>query len=68
MKEPRSAPDIRGVRLEATIRKALADAWALGVPEPEANSMVIRMVQEKFPKEPRREISKLLERMRGKLA
>jgi hypothetical protein len=54
--------------LEALIRKALADGWAFGATQHEANRLAIRMAQEKFPKEPLREISKLIQRMREELA
>lgn len=68
MSEPALALDMRGACLEALIRKALADGWAFGATQHEANRMAIRIVQEKFPKKPLREISKLIQKMRGELA
>jgi hypothetical protein len=41
--------DMRDVRLEALIRKALADAWAEGATEKEAQSMTVQFVQKVFP-------------------
>ena len=68
MSEPASALGMQGACLEALIRKALADGWAFGSTQHEANRLAIRMAQEKFPMEPLRKISKLIQRMRGELA
>jgi hypothetical protein len=56
------------VRLEATIRKALADAWARGATKQEAIMTAVQMAREKFPDKPQREISELIQKMRGELA
>lgn len=68
MSDSPPARDMRGVRLEATIRKALADVWALGVTKQEANKLVFQMVHEKFPEKTLPEISELIQKMRGGLA
>jgi hypothetical protein len=68
MRESRPARDIQGVRLEATIRKALADAWARGATKQEADRTAVQMAREKFPDKPQHEISELIQRMRGELA
>ena len=67
MTESDPGRDMRGVCLEAVIRKALADAWARGATRQEANNMAIRIVREKFPKEPQWEISELIQKFRGEL-
>ena len=64
MSEPPSKGDVRGARLEAITRKALADAWARGRTMPEANRMAVQMVHEKFPEMPESEISALIQTMR----
>ena len=49
MSEPPSKSDMRGVRLEQLIRKALADAWAHGATYKEAESMAVQTVRNEFP-------------------
>ena len=49
MSEPSSESDMRGVRLEQLIRKALADAWAHGATNKEAESMAVQTVRNEFP-------------------
>ncbi len=66
MSEPPSKGGVREARLEALVRKALADAWAHGASMQEANGMAVQMVHEKFPEMPDREISSLIQTMRQK--
>jgi hypothetical protein len=66
MSEPPSRGGVREARLEALLRKALADAWAHGASMQEANRMAVQMVHEKFPEMPDREISALIQTMRQK--
>ena len=66
MREPPSKGGAREARLEALLRKALADAWAHGASMQEANRMAVQMVHEKFPEMPNREISALIQTMRQK--
>jgi hypothetical protein len=49
MRKPPSEPDLRGVRLEQLVRKALADAWARGVTSEEAESMAVQIARSVFP-------------------
>jgi hypothetical protein len=49
MRKPPSDPDLRDVRLEQLVRKALADAWARGVTSKEAESMAIQIARGVFP-------------------
>jgi hypothetical protein len=57
---------VREARLEALIRKALADAWASGASKQDANRMAVRMVHENFPEMPDSEISALIQTVRWK--
>ncbi len=66
MSEPPSKGGAREARLEALLRKALADAWAHGASVQEANRMAVQMVHEKFPEMPDGEISALIQIMRQK--
>ncbi len=66
MSESPSKGRAREARLEALVRKALADAWAHGASMQEANRMAVQMVHEKFPEMPNREISALIQTMRQK--
>jgi len=49
MSEPPSEADVRGIRLDQLIRKALADAWAQGITYKEAEDMAEQIVREAFP-------------------
>lgn len=49
MRKPPSDPDLRDVRLEQLVRKALADAWARGVTSKEAESMAVQIARSVFP-------------------
>ena len=64
MSKPPSDRDIREVRLEALIRKALADAWAKGVTHKEAESMAIKIVRDVFPDILESEVSSLINSLR----
>jgi len=64
MPKPPSDPELRGVRLESLVRKALADAWAQGVTYKEAESMAVQIVRNVFPDMAESEISSLIEAVR----
>ena len=64
MSKPPSDPELRGVRLESLIRKALADAWAQGVTYKEAESMAVQIVRNVFPDMAESEISSVIEAVR----
>jgi len=64
MSKPPSDPEMRGVRLESLIRKALADAWAQGVTYKEAESMAVQIVRNVFPDMAESEICSLIEAVR----
>jgi len=49
MGKPTSESDVRGIRLEQTIRKAFADAWAQGVSSEEAEDRAVQIVRDAFP-------------------
>ena len=66
MSEPPSKGGAREARLEAIIRKALADAWAHGASKQEANRMAVQIVHENFPEMPDSEISALIQTTRWK--
>ncbi len=66
MGEPHSKGGIREARLEALIRKALADAWAHGTSMQEANRMAVQMIHGDFPEMPETDISALIQTMRRK--
>lgn len=64
MSDPPSGRDMRDVRVEALIRKALADAWAQGVTHKEAESMAVLIVRKDFPDIPESEICLLINSLR----
>lgn len=64
MSKPPSNPDLRGVRLEQLVRKALADAWAQGVTHKEAESMVVQIVRRVFPDVADSEIASVMNSLR----
>ena len=66
MSESPSKGRAREARLEALVRKALADAWAHGASKQEANRMAVQMVHEKFPEMSDSEISALIQTTRWK--
>jgi hypothetical protein len=64
MSKPSSDPEMRGIRLESLIRKALADAWAQGVTSKEAESMAVQIVRNVFPDIAESEICSLIDAVR----
>lgn len=64
MSKPPTDPEMRGVRLESLIRKALADAWAQGVTYKEAKSMAVQIVRNVFPDMAESEICSLIDAVR----
>jgi len=59
-----SKGDARGVRLEATIRKAFADAWAREIPPTEAVVAVTQMVHKDYPEMSEDEVAAFIQNVR----
>jgi len=55
---------VQAACLEASIRKALADAWAVGATGSEAQRIAVGKLHKKFPELPSREILKLVRNLR----
>ena len=57
--------DMRNVRLEALVRKALADAWAKGLTQNDAESMAVQIVRKVLPDIEETEIFSAIKALRG---
>lgn len=60
-----SGGDAQRARLKSTARRALADAWARGSVQDEANKIAAQIIQEKFPSMKEDEITKLIQEVRS---
>lgn len=64
MSQPPSQEGALSARLEATIRKAFADAWAQGASTAEAKGIAFQIVRKNYPELTENEFSSLMRNVR----
>lgn len=57
--------EVSAARLEAEIRKALADAWAHGATYQEATGIALQTVHRNYPETPEKTIRTMIQTLKG---